>query len=81
MKSILVYIAGNVTRKDESNANDTYNYVEQFGIFRGGSRINFRVLQNVTKKIENRNDVTMQKNYRFSKKQEGMVLITVRVQI
>ena len=48
---------------------------------RGGSRINFRVLQNFTKKIENRNDITMQKNYRFSKKQEGMVLITVGVQI
>ena len=50
-------------------------------ICRGGSRINFRVLQNFTKKIENRNDVTMQKNYRFSKKQDGMVLITVGVQI
>ena len=48
---------------------------------RGGSRINFRVLQNFTKKIENRNDITMQKNYRFRKKQEGMVLITVGVQI
>ena len=33
---------------------------------RGGSRINFRVLQNFTKKIENRNDVIMQKNYRFT---------------
>ena len=33
------------------------------------------------KEIENRNDITMQKNYRFSKKQEGMVLITVGVQI
>ena len=33
------------------------------------------------KKNENRNDITMQKNYRFSKKQEGMVLITVGVQI
>ena len=48
---------------------------------RGGSKINFRVLQNFTKKIENRNEITMQKNYRFSKKQKGMVLITVRVQI
>ena len=44
---------------------------------RGGSRINFRVLQFFTKKIENRKDITMQKNYRLSKKQEGMVLITV----
>ena len=33
------------------------------------------------KKFENRNDITMQKNHRFSKKQEGMVLITVGVQI
>ena len=47
----------------------------------GGSRINFWVLQNFTKKIENRNDITMQKNYIFSKKQEGMVLITVGAQI
>ena len=39
--------------------------------FRGGSRINFQVLQNFTKKIENRNDITIQKNYRFSKKQEA----------
>ena len=31
------------------------------------------------KKIENRNDITMQKNYRFSKNQESMVLITVGV--
>ena len=31
VKSTLVYIAGYVTRKDESNANDTFNYVEQFG--------------------------------------------------
>ena len=29
----MVYIAGYVTRKDESNANDTFNYVEQFGRF------------------------------------------------
>ena len=28
---------------------------------RGGSRINFRVLQNFTKKIEHRNDVTCRK--------------------
>ena len=48
---------------------------------RGGSRINFRVLQNFTKKTENRNDANMQKNLRFSKKQEGMVLIIVGVQI
>ena len=48
---------------------------------RGGSRINFRVLQNFTKKVENRNDITIQKTYRFSKKQEGMVLITVGVEI
>ena len=48
---------------------------------RGKSRINFRVLQNFIEKIKNRNDITMQKNYRLSKKQEGMVLITVRVQI
>ena len=48
---------------------------------KGGSRINFRVLQNFTKKIENRIDITKEKNYRFSKKQEGMVLITVGVQI
>ena len=34
---------------------------------RGQSRINFMVLQNFTKKIENRIDITMQKNYRFSK--------------
>ena len=27
----LVYNASYVTRKDESNANDTFNYVEQFG--------------------------------------------------
>ena len=33
------------------------------------------------KKYENRNDIIMQKNYRLSKKQEGMVLITVGVQI
>ena len=33
------------------------------------------------KKIEHRNDIIMQKNYRFSKKQEGTVLITVGVQI
>ena len=44
---------------------------------RGRSRINFRVLQNFTNKIEDRNDITMQKNYRFSKKQEDMVLIIV----
>ena len=50
-------------------------------IYRGGSRINFRVLQNFTKKIGNRNDITMQKNYRFSKKHVGMVLLTVGVQI
>ena len=49
--------------------------------FRGGSRINFKVLQNFIKKNENRNDITMQKNYGFSKKQESMVLITVGVQI
>ena len=34
------------------------------------------MLQNFRKKIENRNDEAMQKNYRFSKKQEVMVLIT-----
>ena len=28
---------------------------------RGGSRINFRVLQNFTKKVEHRNDVTCRK--------------------
>ena len=39
------------------------------------------VLQNFTKKIENKNDITMQKNYRFGKKQEVIVLITVGVQI
>ena len=33
VKSTLIYIAGYVTRKDESNANDTFNYVEQFGSF------------------------------------------------
>ena len=33
VKSTLVYIAGYLTRKDESNANDTFNYVEQFGRF------------------------------------------------
>ena len=39
--------------------------------------INFRVLQNFTKKTEHRNDVAnMQKTYRFSKKQEDTVLIT-----
>ena len=31
VKLTLVYIAGYVTRKDKSNANDTFNYVEQFG--------------------------------------------------
>ena len=31
MKSTLVYIADCVTRKDEANANNTFNYVEQFG--------------------------------------------------
>ena len=35
----------------------------------------------IHKKNENRNHIIMQKNYRFSKKQEGMVLITVGVQI
>ena len=30
MKSILVYTAGYVTRKDKPNANGTFNYVEQF---------------------------------------------------
>ena len=40
----MVYIAGYVTRKDESNANDTFNYVEQFGrstlgLDRGGLNI------------------------------------------
>ena len=44
VKSTLVYIAGYVTRKDESNANDTFNYVEQFGrstlgLDRGGLNI------------------------------------------
>ena len=29
LKSTLVYIAGYVTRKDESDANNTFNYVEQ----------------------------------------------------
>ena len=48
-------------------------------VSRGGSTINFRELQNFTKKFENRNDITMQKNYRFSKKQESTVLITVGV--
>ena len=33
VKSTLVYITGYVTRKDESNANDTFNYVEQLGRF------------------------------------------------
>ena len=33
MKLTLVYIAGYVTRKNASNANDTFNYVEQFGRF------------------------------------------------
>ena len=48
---------------------------------RGKSRITFRVLQSFTKKIKIRNDITMQKNYRFSKKQEGMDLVTIGVQI
>ena len=44
VKSTLVYIAGYVTRKDESNTNDTFNYAEQFGRFtfgldRGGLNI------------------------------------------
>ena len=44
VKSTLVYIAGYVTRKDESNANGTFNYVEQFGrstvgLDRGGLNI------------------------------------------
>ena len=38
----------------------------------------FKILQ---KKIENGNDITMQKKYRSSKKQEAMILITVGVQI
>ena len=33
MKSILVYFGNYVNRKNESNANDTFNYVEQFGRF------------------------------------------------
>ena len=33
MKLTLVYIAGYVTRKNASKANDTFNYVEQFGRF------------------------------------------------
>ena len=33
------------------------------------------------KKTESRNDITIQKNYRFGKKQEGMILITIGVQI
>ena len=61
----------------------TYLIFKSIGsiIYRGGSRINFRVLQKFTKKIENKNDITMEKNYRFSKKQEVIVLITVGVQI
>ena len=33
MKSTLIYFGNYVTRKNESNANDTFNYVEQFGRF------------------------------------------------
>ena len=50
-------------------------------LIRGGYKVNFRVLQNFTNKTENRNDINMQKNHRFSKKQEGMVLTTAGVQI
>ena len=44
VKSTLVYITGYVTRKDESNANDTFNYVEQswrftLGLDRSGLNI------------------------------------------
>ena len=49
--------------------------------FRGRSRINFRGLQDFTNKIEHRNDIIKQKNYRFSKKQQSTVLIPVGVQI
>ena len=40
-----------VSRSDITSKNVLY------GVVRGGSRINFRVLQNFTKKIEHRNDV------------------------
>ena len=36
VKSTLVHITGYVTRKDESNANDTFDYVETFGRFTHG---------------------------------------------
>ena len=44
VESTLVYIAGFVTREDESNANDELDYVKQFGRFtlgldRGGLNI------------------------------------------
>ena len=38
-----------------------YAYHKQYNNIRGGSRINFRVLQNFTKKIEQRNDVICRK--------------------
>ena len=51
-----------------------FNHCTKNEVFHsGGSRISFRVLQNLLKKNENRNDIIMQKNYRFSKKQEDMV--------
>ena len=41
MKSTLVYIAGYIAKKEESNANDTFDYVKNFwrftfGLDRGG---------------------------------------------
>ena len=44
VNSTLVYVAGYATRKGESNANDTFNYIEQFGrftlgLYRGGLNI------------------------------------------
>ena len=44
VKSTLLYVAGYVTRNDESNANDIFNYAEQFTRFtldldRGGLNI------------------------------------------
>ena len=40
---------------------EKFTYFWGITVFRGGSRINFRVLQNFTKKIEHRNDIICRK--------------------